>query len=49
MDKGWSLSKVSKVTGHRDMNVLNNIYNRLDVTKIALDDFNERYGLDEKT
>ncbi|MDG6099737.1 hypothetical protein EXU34_19955 [Alteromonas sp. ZYF713] len=48
MDKGWSLSKVSKVTGHRDMNVLNNIYNRLDVTKIALDDFNERHGLNKE-
>lgn len=45
MDKDWPLSKVSKVTGHRDINVLNNIYNRLDVTKIALDDFNERHDL----
>ncbi len=45
MDKGWPLSKVSKVTGHRDINVLNNIYNRLDITKIALDDFNHRHNL----
>lgn len=45
MDKGWPLSKVSKVTGHRDINVLNNIYNRLDITKIALEDFNDRHNL----
>ena len=45
MDRGWPLSKVSKVTGHRDINVLNNIYNRLDITKIALEDFNDRHNL----
>ncbi|MGL1043847.1 site-specific integrase [Vibrio vulnificus] len=27
-DKGWDLSAISKVSGHRDLNILNNIYLR---------------------
>ncbi|WP_419239611.1 site-specific integrase [Photobacterium leiognathi] len=28
-EKGWSLSAISKVSGHRDLNILNNVYLRL--------------------
>ena len=47
--KGWSLPKVSKVTGHRDMKVLNNIYNRYEVSVIAKEDFIERLQIDKKS
>lgn len=42
LEKNWSLAKVSKVTGHRDINVLNNIYNRMEIAQIAEEDFQAR-------
>lgn len=46
IDKNWALGKVSKITGHRDINVLNNIYNRVSKEKIAQEDFEERAKLE---
>ncbi|WP_299805912.1 site-specific integrase [uncultured Shewanella sp.] len=36
IEEGWDLSQVSVVTGHRDLNILNNIYLRLKPKDIAM-------------
>lgn len=47
-ERGLNIVEVSKITGHRDINVLNNVYLRLGVKDLHSSQFNQKSAIQQK-